>query len=83
MSMRKNKYIELAAFATLFAACSSNDLTESSPGAQPQQDDTAVTFGAYVNRGITRAGAVGELTTDGQNGQKVRRVRILYGWRTV
>ncbi len=63
--MKQKKSFLLAASVVVLAACSSNDLSES-PAAQPQQvDDSAITFGAYVNRGVTRAGAVGTLTTNG------------------
>ena len=56
----------LAAAAAFLTACSSNDLSES-PAAAPQLDDSAVNFSAYVNRGVTRAGAPGTLTTsDGE-----------------
>lgn len=60
--MKQRIYFMLAATAALFAACSSNDLSESKAPAQ-QLDDSAVNFSAYVNRGVTRAGAAGTLTT--------------------
>ena len=63
--MKKKLYFLLAASVALFSACSSDDLSESSSAKSSQIDDTAVNFGAYVNRGITRAGAAGTLTTNG------------------
>ena len=62
--MKQKSYFMLAVAAALLTACSSNDLSESSATA-PQLDDSAVNFGAYVNRGVTRAGAAGTLTTNG------------------
>ena len=66
--MKQKIYFMLAAAAALFTACSSNDLSES-PTTAPQLDDSAVNFGAYVNRGTTRAGAFGTLTTTGENSE--------------
>ena len=63
--MKKKLYFLLAASVAMFSACSSDDLSESSSAKSSQIDDSAVNFGAYVNRGITRAGAAGTLTTDG------------------
>lgn len=63
--MKKKLYFLLAASVALFSACSSDDLSEGSSAKSSQIDDTAVNFGAYVNRGITRAGAAGTLTTNG------------------
>ncbi len=58
------KYLVFAAAASLFAACSSDDLaTESPTVAQPTVDDGSIQFDAYVNRGLTRAGANGPVTT--------------------
>lgn len=54
----------MAAAAALFAACSSNDLAEEkSPQTTKPAAEQAVDFDAYVNRGTTRAGYSGELTT--------------------
>ena len=66
--MKQKIYFMLAAAAALLTACSSNDLSES-PTTAPQLDDSAVNFGAYVNRGTTRAGAFGTLTTTGENSE--------------
>ena len=64
--MKQKIYFMLAAAAAFLTACSSNDLSES-PTAAQQLDDSAVNFSAYVNRGVTRAGAPGTLTTsDGE-----------------
>lgn len=60
----KKSYLMLAAAAALFAACSGDDLaTESPTVAQPTVDDGSVQFDVYVNRGTTRAGVNGVLTT--------------------
>ena len=61
--MKQKSYFMLAVAAALLTACSSNDLSES-PATAPQLDDSAVNFGAYVNRGVTRAGAAGTLTNE-------------------
>lgn len=54
----------LAAAAALFAACASDDLTlQEQP--QTQAEAGAVGFEAYTQRGITRAGTPGSLTTEG------------------
>jgi hypothetical protein len=45
----------------MLAACSENDLTQSSQ--TQENNEQAVLFGAYVNRGTTRAGWAGTLTT--------------------
>lgn len=63
-TMKQKKSFLLVASVVVLAACSSNDLSESPTTAQ-QLDDSAVNFGAYVNRGATRAGAAGTLTTNG------------------
>lgn len=60
----KKSYLVMAAAAALFAACSSNDLVEEkSPQTTQQPDEQAVAFDAYVNRGLTRAGVDGPITT--------------------
>ncbi len=63
--MNRKVYFLLVATAAMFAACSSNDLSET-PATTTQLDDSAVNFSAYVNRGVTRAGALGTLTTNGE-----------------
>lgn len=61
----KKSYLVMAAAAALFAACSSNDLAEEkSPQVTQPTDEQAVDFDVYVNRGTTRAGTNGPLTTD-------------------
>jgi len=62
------KFLSMAAAAMMFAACSENSL-------QPEPIEVAKTpavagqtpigFSAYTDRGVTRAGATGELTTNG------------------
>ena len=60
----KTKYFFLAAAAALFAACSSDDgIAEQQQQAQQQAEQVPVAFGAYVNRGTTRAGSPGTLKT--------------------
>ena len=68
----------LAATVALFAACSSNDLSESKAPAQ-QLDDSAVNFSAYVNRGVTRAGAAGTLTTNNAEAPNVSLQEVGFG----
>lgn len=69
MRLEMNKRILLmAAVAMLVAACSKDD----DPLGEGTQQGTAqvpVAFGAYVDRATTRAGAVGELTTNGGSGK--------------
>lgn len=60
----KKSYLVMAAAAALFAACSSNDLAEEkSPQTTQPTDEQVVGFEAYVNRGLTRAGVDGPITT--------------------
>ena len=58
------KYFILAAAALAFAACTNDEIL---PQAEVQQtvDDGSIQFDAYLNRGTTRAGAPGTLTTAG------------------
>jgi len=76
----KKSYLMLAAAAALFAACSGDDLaTESPTVAQPTADDGAVMFSAYVNRGVTRAGTPGELTTSTTSDPKISLETVGFG----
>jgi hypothetical protein len=62
------KYFILAAAALTFAACTNDEIV---PVEQVQEtvDDGAINFSAYVNRGLTRAGAPGVIdNTSIQNG---------------
>lgn len=59
--MKQKKYLFIAAAAALFAACSSDDATTEQVKRQAPQE---VSFDAYVNRGVTRAGTAGELNLD-------------------
>jgi hypothetical protein len=61
--MKQKKYFILAAAALLMAACSENDIAEKQNPQAQQAGEQAVEFDAYVNRGMTRAGQVGTLTT--------------------
>ena len=58
--MKQKKYFILAAAAILMAACSENDIAEKQV-VQQNSEDAAIEFGAYVNRGTTRAGLPGKL----------------------
>lgn len=60
----KTKYFIFAAAAALFAACSSDDAIVEQQVPQTTVDDGAIQFGAYVNRGLTRAGVNGVLNTE-------------------
>lgn len=51
-----------AAMAAMLAACSSDDLTKDT-AVQQNAEEEAVLFDAYVNRGTTRAGEYGTMTT--------------------
>ncbi|MCR5575277.1 MAG: Ig-like domain-containing protein [Bacteroidaceae bacterium] len=62
----KSKLFLVASLATLLVACSKDsgsidDSTPISKGNNPVATQQPVTFGAYVNRATTRAGAEGEL----------------------
>ncbi len=57
------KYLFIVAAAAMFAACSSDDtLVSQSTDQQVNAGEAPVEFGAYLDRGTTRAGRVGELT---------------------
>ncbi len=66
--MKQKKIFILAAAALAFAACSSDESPtapeEQQTGAAYTQGDVPVAFDVYVNRGTTRAGFPGEMTTD-------------------
>jgi hypothetical protein len=53
----------LAAAALTFAACSNDDGITAEQQVAKQTEQVPVAFGAYVNRGTTRAGRTGELVT--------------------
>ena len=76
--MKQKSYFMLAVAAALLTACSSNDLSES-PATAPQLDDSAVNFSAYVNRGVTRAGAAGTLTTSNAEAPNVSLQAVGFG----
>ena len=78
--MKQKWYFLLATSALLLTACSSNDLAENPEKPVTQEDDAAVNFGAYVNRGVTRAGATGELTTNGTGNQTAPAVSLMDGF---
>ena len=61
-SIFMKKIYLFAALAAMLAACSENDLTKDT-AVQQNAEEGAVQFGAYVNRGTTRAGWAGTLTT--------------------
>lgn len=65
----KKSYLILVAAAAIFAACSSDSLTTEKQS--PQIQDAAeqvIGFDAYLNRGVTRAGDPGTLSTAGDLG---------------
>ena len=63
----------MAAFALMLVSCAKDaESIDSTPIAKGNTNVVAqqpVSFGAYVNRATTRAGATGELTNDGANGK--------------
>lgn len=64
--MRK-KYLFVAAAAAMLAACSSKDSIESAQNgglALPSIEQGSVGFDAYAQRGVTRGGMTGIMTTD-------------------
>jgi hypothetical protein len=61
--MKVKKLFLFAAAAAMFAACSSDDLTQQAAEQTPQ-DNGAISFDAYMQRPVTRAGATGPVTTD-------------------
>ena len=52
----------IAATAAMFAACTSNDKLETPVPVNPEPQELAISFDAYTNRGVTRAGVPGDLT---------------------
>ena len=64
-SIFMKKIYLFAALATMLAACSENDLTAEKQVVQQNAEEGAVLFSAYMNRGTTRAGKPGTLTTNG------------------
>jgi hypothetical protein len=76
--MKQKKYLFIAAAAALFTACSSDDSSITEKQQAPEQQQ-AVEFGAYVNRGTTRAGTPGILTTDGTSGTTTSLETVGFG----
>jgi hypothetical protein len=68
-----------AAMAAMLASCSENDLSAEKQVVQQNADDGAVMFSAYVNRGTTRAGDTGELTTDNTTTPKISLKNVGFG----
>ena len=60
--MKVKKLFLFAAAAAMFAACSDDGLTKQT--AQQTSQGDAVSFEAYMQRPVTRAGATGPVTTD-------------------
>ena len=56
------KFLLFAAAAALFAACASDELNVQNEQ-QTAQDDGAITFDAYMQRSVTRAGVAGEASS--------------------
>lgn len=63
MKTMKQHLLFFLAATSMLAACSSMDESADQPADKQQTDQQAVTFGAYVNRGTTRSGTAGELST--------------------
>ena len=59
--MKQKKLFILAAAAALFVGCSSDDSISEKAAKQAPQE---VGFSVYVNRGVTRAGTIGEINDD-------------------
>lgn len=59
-----NSAMFLAMAALTFTACSSSEDATSEGNVPPVNDQTAINFGAYMNRSTTRGGWAGELTTE-------------------
>ena len=62
--MKKNvlkSVLGLAMASMMLTACSNADEAPTKSTA-PSTGDTAINFGAYMNRSVSRGGAVGELT---------------------
>lgn len=64
MKTKKQHLLFFLAATSMLAACSSMDESADQPANKQQTEQQAITFGAYVNRGTTRSGTAGELTTD-------------------
>ena len=63
----------IAATAAMFAACTSNDKLEvQTPEPQPTVEANAVSFDAYTQRGVTRSGDIGTMTTETANTLKLK-----------
>ena len=83
--MMKKNYLWMAVFASMMVACSGeSDVTtdipeKGKPGTEVATQQTPVTFGAYVNRATTRAGAEGVLTTNGTDAGQVSLEREGFG----
>ena len=58
----KRKLILSTALAALLASCSSNDLSVQTARQSEESQEHAVSFEAYSQRGVTRAGHEGALT---------------------
>ncbi|MBR4380202.1 MAG: fimbrillin family protein [Bacteroidaceae bacterium] len=69
----KSRCLLMAAFALMLVSCAKDaesiDSTPIEKGNTNVVAQQPVSFGAYVNRATTRAGAAGELTNDGANGK--------------
>lgn len=65
------KYFILAAAALAFAACTNEDAIVVEQAAEQQVGEVPVAFDAYLNRGVTRAGASGELVTNSATGTQI------------
>ena len=59
----KKKLLVLPVLAALLVACTGDELVVSANQGQQTEEDGAIAFDAYLNRIVTRAGLVGEITS--------------------
>ena len=59
----KKKLLVLPVLAALLVACTGDELVVSANQGQQTEEDGAIAFDAYLNRTVTRAGLVGEITS--------------------
>ena len=69
-----------AALAAMLAACSENDLTAEKQVVQQNAEEEVVDFDVYVNRGLTRGGVNGPITTERIKGDPVGNKASLAGF---
>ena len=72
------KLLILPVLAALFTACTNDELVIDENKVQQTEED-AISFDAYLNRAVTRAGAVGNLTTSGGGGANLQDAGVGFG----